>query len=222
AALPPLARVLPDRQGRVAAQARYGPPRPQPGRPRTRTDPHPPALGEGQGCMRTRIPIEEGQKSRDGAALRFIPNVRSRIMTVQTVSLSSLEPGRGNPRKARNGIEGLAASIRTDGLLQNLVVKPVKGEGEHYRIVSGERRYRALKLLQERGELDEDFGVPVEIRVNLSKDDSLRIATVENLQRQTLTPLEEAAALTKLIHNGTTLDDVAAQTGLSQTTIKRR
>ena len=44
----PLARVLLDRQGRVAAQARYGPPRPQPGRPRTRTDPHPPALGEGQ------------------------------------------------------------------------------------------------------------------------------------------------------------------------------
>jgi hypothetical protein len=44
---PPLARILPDCQGRVAAQARCGPPRPQPGRP-TRTDPHPPALGEGQ------------------------------------------------------------------------------------------------------------------------------------------------------------------------------
>ena len=45
-------------------------------------------------------------------------------MTMQTVSLSSLEPGRGNPRKAmdRNGLEGLAASIRNDGLLQNLVV----------------------------------------------------------------------------------------------------
>src|SRR5215472_3429164 len=109
-----------------------------------------------------------------------------------------------------------------DGLLQNLVVKPVKGKGEHYRIVSGERRYRALKLLQEQGELDGDFPVPVEIRVSLSKDDSLRIATVENLQRQNLTPLEEAAALTKLIHKGTTLADVAAQTGLSQTTIKRR
>jgi ParB family transcriptional regulator, chromosome partitioning protein len=47
-------------------------------------------------------------------------------------------------------------------------------------------------------------------------------ATVENLQRQNLTPLEEAAALTKLIHKGATLDDVAARTGLSQTTIKRR
>jgi ParB family transcriptional regulator, chromosome partitioning protein len=143
-------------------------------------------------------------------------------MTMQTVALSSLEPGRANPRKARNGIEGLAASIRTDGLLQNLVVKPIKDKGEHYRIVSGERRYRALKLLQERGELDGDYAVPVEIRDHLSKDDSLRIATVENLQRQNLTPLEQASALTKLIHKGTTLDDVAAQTGLSQTTIKRR
>lgn len=143
-------------------------------------------------------------------------------MTMQTVALSSLEPSRGNPRKARNGIEGLAASIRTDGLLQNLVVKPVKGKGKHYRIVSGERRYRALKLLQERGEVDADYAVPVEIRDHLSKDESLRIATVENLQRQNLTPLEEAAALTKLIHKGATFDDVAAQTGLSQTTIKRR
>jgi len=145
-------------------------------------------------------------------------------MTMQTVSLSTLEPGRGNPRKAmnRNGLEGLAASIRNDGLLQNLVVKPVKGKGEHYRIVSGERRFRALKLLQERGEVDGDYAVPVEIRVSLSKDDSLRIATVENLQRQNLAPLEETAALTKLIHGGTTLDDVAARTGLSQTTIKRR
>jgi ParB family chromosome partitioning protein len=145
-------------------------------------------------------------------------------MTMQTVSLSSLEPGRGNPRKVmdRRSLEGLAASIRNDGLLQNLVVSPVKGKGQHYRIVSGERRFRALKLLQERGDLDEDFAVPVEIRVSLSKDDSLRIATVENLQRQNLTPLEETAALTKLIRKGSTLDDVAARTGLSQTTIKRR
>ena len=145
-------------------------------------------------------------------------------MTMQTVSLSSLEPSRGNPRKTldRRSLEGLAASIRNDGLLQNLVVSPLKGKGQHYRIVSGERRFRALKLLQQRGELDGDFAVPVEIRTRLSKDDSLRIATVENLQRQNLTPLEEAVALTKLIHKGATLDDVAARTGLSQTTIKRR
>jgi ParB family transcriptional regulator, chromosome partitioning protein len=129
-------------------------------------------------------------------------------MTMQTVSLSSLEPGRGNPRRVmdRNSLEGLAASIRNDGLLQNLVVRPIKGKGQHYRIVSGERRYRALKFLEQRGELDGDYAVPVEIRTSLSKDDSLRIATVENLQRQNLTPLEEAAAMTKLIHKGRSPD----------------
>jgi ParB family transcriptional regulator, chromosome partitioning protein len=62
-------------------------------------------------------------------------------MSMQTVALSSLEPGGGNPRKAmdRNGLEGLATSIRNDGVLQNLVVRPVKGKRQHYRIVSGER-----------------------------------------------------------------------------------
>jgi hypothetical protein len=51
--------------------------------------------------------------------------------------------------------------------------------------------------LQERGEVDGDYAVPVEIRTSLSKDDSLRIATIENLQPKNVTPLEEAAALTK-------------------------
>jgi ParB family chromosome partitioning protein len=116
-------------------------------------------------------------------------------------------------------MEGLAASIKTDGLLQNLVVKP---DGKGFAIVSGERRYRALKLLERRGELPEDFTVPVEVRDTLTKNESIRISTVENLQRANLAPLEETVALTKLVHKGVTLDDVAAQTGLSATTIRRR
>jgi ParB family transcriptional regulator, chromosome partitioning protein len=147
-------------------------------------------------------------------------------MTVQTVSLSALEASAANPRRRidRKTIEGLAASIRTDGLLHNLVVSPLEGKkkDKRFRIVSGARRYAALRLLEERGELPEGFTVPVEIRADLSKDDTLRIATVENLQRQSLTPLVETAALTRLIHKGVTLDAVVAQTGLSSTTIKRR
>jgi hypothetical protein len=53
--------------------------------------------------------------------------------------------------------------------------------------------------------LPEDFTVAVEVRDDLSKDQTLRIATVENLQRQNMTPLEEAGALTKLVHKGVTL-----------------
>jgi ParB family chromosome partitioning protein len=143
-------------------------------------------------------------------------------MTIQTISLSQLVPSKGNPRKLFEvaSLEGLAASIRSDGLLQNLVVRPSRGKS--FAIISGERRYRALKLLEERGELPEGFTIPVEVRANISKDDSLRLATVENLQRADLTPLEQTEALTKLVKDGEKLDDLTAQTGLSATTIKRR
>ncbi len=143
-------------------------------------------------------------------------------MTLETIELSQLVPSATNPRKDfdANGLEGLAASIRTDGLLQNLVVRPSRGKS--FAIISGERRYRALKLLEERGELPEGFTVPVEVRTKLSKDERLRLATVENLQRADLTPLEQAEALTRLVKDGEKLDDLIAQTGLSATTIKRR
>lgn len=143
-------------------------------------------------------------------------------MTLQTVSFQSIQPPQGNPRSTFDPvlIEGLAASIRQDGILQNLVV--TRGKGKRYRIVSGERRYRALKLLQERGEIAGDYEVPVEIRSKLSKDDALRLATVENVQRENLPPLDEAAAFAALIRKGESLDDLAAKTGLSPTTIRRR
>ncbi|WP_029029962.1 ParB/RepB/Spo0J family partition protein [Salinarimonas rosea] len=116
-------------------------------------------------------------------------------------------------------IEGLAASIAQDGLLQNLVV--TKGRGSRFRLVSGERRYRALKLLAERGTIATDHPVAVEIR-KLGKDEKLRIAAIENIQRENLPPLDEAAALAALIRQGEGLDDLAAKTGLSVTTIRRR
>jgi ParB family chromosome partitioning protein len=133
-------------------------------------------------------------------------------------------PPRGNPRTGfdQEALAGLAASVRTDGVLQNLVVRPLRGKKNRYRIVSGERRYRALKLLAEQGEIGNDYAVPVEIRERLSKDDALRIATIENVQRENLAPLDEAAAFAGLIHKGTSLDDIEAETGLSRATIKRR
>lgn len=145
-------------------------------------------------------------------------------MTNQSVPLSSLLPPAANPRSKYDAgaIDGLAASIRADGLLQNLVVVPCGGSKRRYRIISGERRYRALKLLQERGDIDASFKVRVEIRSNLAKDDILRLATVENLQREDLPPLDQAAALGSLIRNGATFDDLVAKTGLSATTIRRR
>lgn len=87
---------------------------------------------------------------------------------------------------------------------------------------AGSGRYRALEMLSKRGALPEDFRVPVTVRETLSRDGALRIAAVENLQRADLAPLEEAAVLGKLLRKGVALDDVAAETGLSARTIKRR
>jgi ParB/RepB/Spo0J family partition protein len=84
---------------------------------------------------------------------------------LQSVSISVLEPPAANPRKKfdRKAIEGLASSIKQDGILHNLVVTPTgSGRKQRYQIVSGARRLEALKLLQERGELPEDFTVAVE------------------------------------------------------------
>jgi ParB family transcriptional regulator, chromosome partitioning protein len=145
-------------------------------------------------------------------------------MTIQSVPLSSLQPPSANPRTSFDAasLDGLAASIRTDGLLQNLVVAPLAGKARRYRVISGERRLRALKLLEKRGDIKPSFPVPVEIRSGLSKDDTLRLATIENLQREDLPPLDQAAALAALIRKGTTLDDLVAKTGLGATTIRRR
>jgi ParB/RepB/Spo0J family partition protein len=145
-------------------------------------------------------------------------------MTIQNIPFSTILPPANNPRTAfdASGIEGLAASIQADGLLQNLVVTPEPVEEPRYRLVSGERRYRALRLLVERGDLADDAPVPVEIRAELSAEDTLRLATVENVQRENLTPLEEAAAFAALIQHGTPIDEVSAQTGIGVTTIRRR
>lgn len=139
-----------------------------------------------------------------------------------TIELSAILPPQANPRSRfdESGIEGLAESIAQDGLLQNLVV--TKGRGKQFRLISGERRFRALKLLAERGTIGGDFAVPVEVRGKLTKDDKLRLATIENVQREDLPPLDEAAAFAMLVRKGASLDDLAAKTGLSVTTIRRR
>lgn len=142
-------------------------------------------------------------------------------MTLKNVALSALYPSKDNPRRHfdKDAIIGLAESIKTDGVLQNLVVEK-NGDGT-FRVVSGSRRFLALKLLKRRGVIDGDYKVPVEIR-SLEDGDALRIATIENVQRADLDPIDEAEAFARMLQNGASLDDVAAKTGLSEQTIRRR
>ncbi len=133
-------------------------------------------------------------------------------MTLQTLKLSQITPVADNPRKTfdEQSIEGLAQSILTDGLLQNLVVAKPKGKKKKHPIICGERRFRALTLLQERGDLDKEYAVAVEIKDDLSAEEILRMATVENVQRENLPPLEEAQAIAALIQDGEHLDNITA------------
>jgi len=145
-------------------------------------------------------------------------------MTLELIPLSKIQPSPDNPRKSFDTvtIEGLAASIKADGLLQNLVLSKPKGRKKSYTIIAGERRYRAMALLVERGELPEKFAIPAEIKDGLSEQDVRRIAAIENVQRENLPPIEEEEAVASLLQDGMVLDDVVAKTGLSESTIKRR
>jgi len=145
-------------------------------------------------------------------------------MTFQTLELTQIQTSNGNPRKRFDEvtISGLAQSIKTDGLLQNLVVSKPKGKKKKFTIISGERRFRAMKLLSDKGDLPKDFTVPVEVKEGLSDEQTHRIATIENVQRENLPPLEEAEAVASLLQDGMALTDVSAQTGLSEGIIRRR
>jgi ParB family transcriptional regulator, chromosome partitioning protein len=144
-------------------------------------------------------------------------------MTQKYIPLGQLTlPNGHNPRhvydKAR--IKGLAESIKQDGVLQNLVVEP--SGSNTYHILSGKRRFLALKLLKRQGDIDDGYKVPVSVKRDLEDGEALRIATVENVQREALDPLDEAEAFALLLRDGVDLDDICAKTGVSHDIVRRR
>jgi len=109
------------------------------------------------------------------------------------VPIGNLHPGRLQPRRRFDpaALEALAASIRNQGVLQPLVVRPLADRPQHFEIVAGERRWRAAQ----RAELHE---LPVVVKP-LRDRDALEIALIENIQREDLTALEEAEGYRQLI-----------------------
>ena len=113
----------------------------------------------------------------------------------RALPVSSLQPGKYQPRTQMDpaSLEELAASIRAQGLMQPILVRPV-GEGlgeDRYEIVAGERRWRAAQMAG----LAE---VPTLIR-EIPDETALAMALIENIQRENLNPLEEAQGLQRLI-----------------------
>ena len=131
-----------------------------------------------------------------------------------TVSLriSEIERNKTQPRKEfkEDALQELADSIAAHGILQPLLVRPMSNGG--YQIVAGERRWRAARMAG----LTE---VPVVIR-EMTDHETAEIALVENLQREDLTPLEEAEGYGSLIETyGLTQEEVSKAVGKSRPAI---
>lgn len=128
------------------------------------------------------------------------------------VALSALRPGTGQPRRSfpRESLEELARSIRQKGLLQPILVESA-GQGL-FTIVAGERRYRAAQLAGLRE-------VPVVVR-QFSELEKTEIALIENLQREDLTPVEEALGYRTLMDKGgLTQEEVAIRVSKNRSTV---
>lgn len=126
--------------------------------------------------------------------------------------IGDIEPDRGQPRTkfSEEALAELEASIREFGILQPLLVRPMS-DGS-YRIVAGERRYRAAR----RAGLSE---VPVIIK-SLTDTEAAAIALIENLQREDLNPIEEAAGIKKLIEEyGLTQEEASEKLSKSRPAI---
>lgn len=133
--------------------------------------------------------------------------------SVHHLPVASLRPNRFQPRTQfdETGLAELAESIRTQGIVQPLVVTP-EGDGT-YSIIAGERRFRAA---QQAGLTE----VPVVVREGIDDRGRLELALVENLQRADLNPLEEAEAYQILQSSfGLSQEEVATRVGKARPTV---
>jgi len=120
--------------------------------------------------------------------------------TTQEMSVTVMQPGKYQPRTRMDetGLTELAASIKTQGIMQPILVRPVGKEGGKsngkmkYEIIAGERRFRAAQMAG----LEQ---VPVLVR-DVDDRTAAAMALIENIQREDLNPLEEAQGINRLIN----------------------
>jgi ParB family chromosome partitioning protein len=152
-----------------------------------------------------------------GALLSAAPRATA-TLSGSTLPLAAIQAGASQPRRAiqQLPLEELAASIKANGVIQPIVVRPLAasaaGAAIRYEIVAGERRWLAAKL----ADLTD---IPVIVR-ELSDQDAVAVALIENIQREELTPAEEARALQRLIAEfSLTHSQVAEAVGRSRASV---
>lgn len=115
-----------------------------------------------------------------------------RVQDLKFIDINDAKGGPFQPRQVINhaALESLAESIKTQGVLQPIVVRPSKNPEIKYEIIAGERRWRAAKLAN----LEK---VPALVR-QISDEAAMAMALIENIQREDLNPIEEAMGLERL------------------------
>lgn len=136
---------------------------------------------------------------------------------VMQLPLAEITPNRYQPRSIFNEekIAELAQTIHTHGMIQPIVVRTIDDDEKRYEIIAGERRFRAVSLLQWET-------IPAIIR-EMNDKETASVALIENLQREELTVIEEAQAYQRLLDlHGLTQEALAQRLGKSQSTIANK
>ncbi|MET0962464.1 MAG: ParB/RepB/Spo0J family partition protein [Noviherbaspirillum sp.] len=131
-----------------------------------------------------------------------------------SLPIKQLQPGKYQPRTRMDegALAELADSIRAQGLLQPILVRPLTGAPERYEIIAGERRFRAAQLAG----LSE---VPVLVKI-VDDHAAAAMALIENIQREDLNPLEEAQGIHRLISDFSfTHEQAASAVGRSRSAV---
>lgn len=163
-------------------------------------------LGRGLNTLIPSVPIMDSGLVKEVAEKKEDHSISELMMPIQ-----KLEP---NPQQPRNqfdedGLQELADSIKQYGILQPLLVKK---RDHYYEIIAGERRWRAAKLAGMKE-------VPVIVK-DFTEHEIVEIALIENIQRENLSPIEEAMAYKKLMQDfQLKQDEIAAKVSKSRATI---
>ncbi len=148
-------------------------------------------------------------KGRDFMIFQAKEKVVAKVIQVE---VDKIEPNPYQPRREFDDIEGLAQSIKQNGILQPLTVRRIE---DGFQLVAGERRLRAAKML--------GLEVVPCIPVTITERNSAVMALIENIQRRDLSFFDEAEAIAKLIDfYGMTQEDAAIKLGKSQPSVANK
>ena len=119
-------------------------------------------------------------------------NVKDNLLT--SLPIEFIKPNPLQPRKnfSKEALNDLAASIKDRGILQPIIVRPAKNKDNEWQIIAGERRWKAAQLAG-------FHEVPVSVK-NIKDEDVAIIALIENIQRENLSPIEEALGYKRLMN----------------------